>query len=336
MTAMLKPAKRIIYRIIYRISRDGYRAFCITVLLSLIIIVSLATLAYTQTARSQQSTTSTNSLSGNQTSTQTNQMMPIATSQSVVLGFVGQQAIAHAAVIFATLTAAFAFATGFKQKKSRRAMWLYVLLLALLLSGSIYALIRGYYYGELSNTVLNGPASQDQQLCTQVNTLQSYWAYVVCLTTRTNALVGGLALGTLIPSYSISWALGFLSALAVASYFGGNVSDVDTAFGRLPWPFKVAFWAALIVYLLEIFVPMTVAELTIAILGNITINEPSHLIEWATAFAILGLPAGFAYVFVKHISKPFAQLTPTTLRRVFGVLLVCTVLRVILFVFLHL
>jgi hypothetical protein len=258
--------------------------------------------------------------------------MAISTSQSVVLGFVGQQAIAHAAVIFATLTAAFAFATGFKQKKDGPALSLYVLLLTVLLSGSIYALIRAYYYGVLSNAVLNsGPA-------VQANTLESYWAYVVGLASSGNALVGGLALGSLIQSYSISWALGFLSALAVASYLGdndnGNVSHLDTTFDGLPWPFKVAFWAALIEYLLDIFVPMTVAQLTI--LRNIEVHGPAPMVNWFIVLVTALLSAGLAYVYVRQRGKPFAQLTTTTLTSVFGVCVLCMLLRVGLFVFLHL
>ena len=76
--------------------------------------------------------------------------------QTDLLNFAAQQAIAHAALIFATLTATFTFASGFKPKaNSRKAKTFYVILLALLMSGAVYAGFRLYFYGQISGTVLS-------------------------------------------------------------------------------------------------------------------------------------------------------------------------------------
>ncbi len=175
--------------------------------------------------------------------------MDISTFQSDVLGFVGQQAIAHAAEIFATLTAAFTFATGFKNVKSRTGTWLYVLFLTVLLTGGIYAFLRAYYYGVLSNAVFN------QEPPGNIASLKDYWSFLANNATKSYPLVGVLALGKTIESFSISWTLGFVSAVALTSYLteeGKKLDFYNTFTERLPWPFKVAFWWALIDYALEI------------------------------------------------------------------------------------
>ncbi|MGA3405754.1 MAG: hypothetical protein ABSD49_08500, partial [Candidatus Bathyarchaeia archaeon] len=127
----------------------------------------------------------------------------ISTFQSYLLSFLGQQAIAHAAEIFATLTAAFAFATGFKHKKTDTGTQLYVLILTVLFTWSIFAFFRAYYYGVFSNTVLHGSPNPSA-----IGNLTAYWSFVACTATRSNPLLGFAGIGGTIESLSLSWALG--------------------------------------------------------------------------------------------------------------------------------
>jgi len=93
-------------------------------------------------------------------------------AQSDMLSFVGQEAIAHAAGIFATLTAAFTFATGFKkfavEKRHKQGRTVYILSLSFLLFLSVYLGIRLISYGALAATVAKLPAN--------VTMLRSVWS----------------------------------------------------------------------------------------------------------------------------------------------------------------
>jgi hypothetical protein len=163
--------------------------------------------------------------------------------QSIVLGFVGQEAIAHGAIIFATLAAAFTFATGFKitaRTHTRGRVSLYVVLLTILLSGAIYAFLRMFYYGQLSTATLT--------LCPQPGdmsdpSLKEYWRFV-STHARENPWVAWLGAGLTVPSLLVSWVLGFLSAVSVTSYLGEEHEKFANTFHRLPALFKLSFvWA---------------------------------------------------------------------------------------------
>lgn len=217
--------------------------------------------------------------------------MDITPFQSYVLAFVGQEAIAHAAEIFATLTAAYTFATGFKKITSSTGFWLYVLFLTVFLTGGVYAFLRVYYYGLLSNVVLNfnyyAPSNvviprppNLLQYCPKtiptITSLSDYWTCVTNATKATNWLVGVLGIGSGVPSISISWALGSLCALAVASYLAeisltekiGRFApkNFEMNFNRMPPLFKIIFWWALFCY-----------ESTVTISYAFSIMIPSEL-----------------------------------------------------------
>jgi RsiW-degrading membrane proteinase PrsW (M82 family) len=87
--------------------------------------------------------------------------------QSDLLSFVAQESIAHAGLIFATLTAAFTFAVGFgKRLNGTTQKVAYFLVLSLLFTLSCYAGLRLLFYGQLTNAVLNYPPEYTSMLCT--------------------------------------------------------------------------------------------------------------------------------------------------------------------------
>ena len=87
--------------------------------------------------------------------------------QTDLLAYAGQQAIAHAVLIFAILTAAFTFATGFKDKiRKKSASILYFIILAPLIFGSFWATVRLYFYGQMVQIVLNTPMTSSSETLT--------------------------------------------------------------------------------------------------------------------------------------------------------------------------
>lgn len=170
-------------------------------------------------------------------------------AQASLLTLVGQEAIAHAAAIFATLTAAFTFATVQKEPLTRNRTTFCVLILSVLLAGSIYAGLRLYYYGVLSGIVLNHSGVPNQ-------TLTQYWGNVTYLMSHSSGpnstyLLTNLGLGLTIQSISISYVVGFLMAVGVTSYSVENQGWWDT-FHLLPLWFRAVFYLAAFDYMLEI------------------------------------------------------------------------------------
>jgi hypothetical protein len=152
--------------------------------------------------------------------------------------------------IFATLTAAFAFAAVQKREilDNKRTTFC-VLVLSVLLAGGIYAFLRLYYYGLLSGVILGVPVVPSNQ------TLTEYWRNVT-LTLKSH---GGpstffyvwLGLGQTIQSIAFSLVLGFVWAVGVASYSIGNQGWWNT-FRLLPQWLKGSVYVAGLDYLLEI------------------------------------------------------------------------------------
>jgi hypothetical protein len=164
--------------------------------------------------------------------------------QASLLSFVGQQAIAHAATIFATLTAAFTFAVVQRKPVVGNRRTFCVLILSLLLAGGIYAGLRLYYYGVLSGIVLNCSVSPNQ-------TWTQYWNNVTFLLGQSGEpstwLFAYLGVGPTIPSFSISYVIGFVLAVGVTSY---SIDDSNEGwrgtFDALPpWSKFVLYWAGL-------------------------------------------------------------------------------------------
>lgn len=168
--------------------------------------------------------------------------------QASLLSYVGQQAIAHAATIFATLTAAFAFAAVQKKLGGSRTTF-FVLILSILLAGAIYAGLRLYYYGLLSGVVLGLPATPSNQ------TLDQYWrdAYSILGTKGGPSTIFyvHLGLGQTIQSIAFSFVLGFAWATGIASYSIGDQGWWHT-FALLPRWLKSCFYFAWFDYLFEI------------------------------------------------------------------------------------
>jgi hypothetical protein len=163
----------------------------------------------------------------------------ISTIQLQLLSYVGQQAIAHAAAIFAMLTAAFTFASGFKEK-AKSSAGAYVGILTALLTGGFYAGIRLYYYGVISTVILNRPAMNFGPDLT----LSSYWSYVAAEASRNSWLTGT------VQSLTLSWMLGSVLAVAVFSRLIIGRKFLRT-FGELPMSLGLLFRLALADYVLE-------------------------------------------------------------------------------------
>lgn len=138
--------------------------------------------------------------------------------KSDILSFVAQQAIAHGAIIFATLTAAFTFAVGFKDKLQNAKWWvieLYFTFLLGLFFVTCYAVIRLYIYGKYMNLVLNPP--RDSTLTQTYTDLAIYWhaisQYIQNTTSQTPRLfqlVGGLSKGLVVYSLAFGIVAAFL------------------------------------------------------------------------------------------------------------------------------
>ena len=97
--------------------------------------------------------------------------------QATLLSYLAQEALAHAALIFATLAAAFTFATGFKKtlsKHQRVPLYVYGGILFVLFLVAVYALLRFILYAGLTEfllTLSRPPSCND--------TFTSYWTYAV-------------------------------------------------------------------------------------------------------------------------------------------------------------
>lgn len=135
-----------------------------------------------------------------------NSTLPLAGYQSDLLGFLGQQDIAHAAAIFATFTAAFAFATGFRKKLSvPLGVQTYVIGLTVLFSSATYSAIRLYFYGLLATVVLNHSPTELMNStsyadCYQIHVgspLSTYWCQVYRMTSNYNWFTGTIPALTL-------------------------------------------------------------------------------------------------------------------------------------------
>ena len=124
------------------------------VVLGLVIISAYGVTWYLKPTSTTAITTTTTS---NLTSTERPSAAENVTIQSDLLSFIGQQAIAHAGVTFATLTAAFGFAAAFKNPRNLTAKWIYVAILGILLGGGIYAGLRLFFYGQMWGFILKYP-----------------------------------------------------------------------------------------------------------------------------------------------------------------------------------
>jgi hypothetical protein len=94
--------------------------------------------------------------------------------QSDILNYLVQESLAHAALIFATLAAAFAFATGFRPRivswKRKLHCSFYFVVLFVLFIVAVYAFFRFVYYAQLTSYLLNRAQPPSQN-----DTLSSYW-----------------------------------------------------------------------------------------------------------------------------------------------------------------
>ena len=101
--------------------------------------------------------------------------------QADLLNFLAQESLAHAALVFATLAAAFTFASGFRRSAKEGAgasswgnneMIVYGAILFSLFLVAIYALFRFSFYAALADYALNHPSPPANQ------TLSEYWRNV--------------------------------------------------------------------------------------------------------------------------------------------------------------
>lgn len=131
--------------------------------------------------------------------------------QGTLLSYVGQQTIAHAAVVFAALTAGFTFATGFQNKItpfSPLARFSYTLILAFVFSMAAYTFGRMAFYGLLGHTILRTPQSTDHL------TLTDYWKSVDAESSKIRG-------GTLLDAFG-----GFNWRAVLVSFIAGGVATL--------------------------------------------------------------------------------------------------------------
>jgi len=169
--------------------------------------------------------------------------------QATLLNFLGQQAIAHAATVFATLAAAFAFAQAVRQ---RGIATFPILILNVLLGVAIYATLRLIYYGNLWGTVLTN--------CATADSLTAYWSQVANVTSHT--WISSFGLVSTLSGVSLSWALGFLTAVGVAAYCFSSVGW-SWAFHTVSLRLKALFVLAVCAYVVENTIVPATALLTI-------------------------------------------------------------------------
>ena len=142
--------------------------------------------------------------------------------QTDLLGIMGQEAVAHAALIFASLTAAFAFATGFKKKvDDRLGKLIYVGFLGPLIGIAIYAVFRMYLWGTLLGVVLDNPPALAFTKCLSVKpsvlipvgSLTLYW-YCVNKITGSALYLNFITVRTLSTSL-FSLCVGFITSIGL-------------------------------------------------------------------------------------------------------------------------
>ena len=100
--------------------------------------------------------------------------------QADLLSFLAQESLAHAALVFATLAAAFTFTTGMRSRKQngKTSQWTVNELRVMggitffLFSVAIYALFRFTFYAALADFALNNPSPAQNE------TLSQYWLNV--------------------------------------------------------------------------------------------------------------------------------------------------------------
>jgi hypothetical protein len=144
-----------------------------------------------------------------------------STIQSYVLSFVGQEAIAHAAAIFATLGAAFTFAAGFRKNPGNIA--LYVFILSFLFGTALYVILRLIFYGLLSALVLQNPPigiAVPSAWCNETSQLSKYWCQVTHLESSSTSVPDGYLRQLLqfIPALSISWLIGGILSMFLTAH----------------------------------------------------------------------------------------------------------------------
>jgi hypothetical protein len=173
--------------------------------------------------------------------------------QATLLNFLGQQAIAHAATIFATLLAAFTLAEAVGKREGSSTVQkepspslgtFYVFMLNVLFGIAIYAVFRLIYYGILWGLVLNNNPLEMPLTCywQRVSTLLAEGA-PTALSFYARLFVQ-LQLYLTIPSVLISWALGFVTAVGVAEYCAGEKRGWFAAFRSVQLRLKgLGVWA---------------------------------------------------------------------------------------------
>jgi hypothetical protein len=173
--------------------------------------------------------------------------LDLTTWQTVMLGYLGQQAIAHAALVFATLTAAFTFASGFADRISppeprgrirnlkdrirkfyrcHRYALLYFGFNWFLLLAAVYAAGRTIFYGAMGNQVMLTSSFKDIFIFNQTTacdsisniTLTEYW---LCMRNTppagtTSTVIVGFFYTNFSSLNSVSFASSALVALAGA------------------------------------------------------------------------------------------------------------------------
>lgn len=158
-----------------------------SLMLVLLVILPLVTipplsipmsLAHSYSARTMQETTHYDTTTTTTTTTNITSAVRFDV-QANLLNFLAQESVAHAALVFATLSAAFAFASvrsnaaGVRKRKwSSREMQVFGVVTFLLILVAIYALFRFMFYAALSDYALNHPSPLVAQ------TLSEYWGNV--------------------------------------------------------------------------------------------------------------------------------------------------------------
>lgn len=219
------------------------RCSLILVLLAILPLVTIPplsipmTLAQSHSARTLQETTHYDTTT---TSTSTTNMTSSMTFdvQANLLNFLAQESVAHAALVFATLSAAFAFASvrsnaaGIRKRKwSSKEMQVFGVVTFLLFLVAIYALFRFLFYSALSDYALNHPSPLMAQ------TLSQYWGNVTQKVQLTRLYIlpftGLYEIGMF--GLFISSFLAYLFSLLVTLLVTGSLSDLSVSLHPTYW-----------------------------------------------------------------------------------------------------
>jgi roadblock/LC7 domain-containing protein len=102
-------------------------------------------------------------------------------AQADLLSYFGQQLIAHGAVLFAILTAAFTFMGRMRPKNQylRRAA-IYITIAGFLIGAGLYTLCRMLWYGALVDSVIRTPSSASKDL----------WSYFLVIVANAKIALG--------------------------------------------------------------------------------------------------------------------------------------------------